>query len=26
VDVLLGRAPAPGQLPVPVAGVPRAGC
>lgn len=26
VDVLLGRAPAPGRLPVPVAGVPRTGC
>ena len=26
VDVLLGRAPAPGQLPVKVAGVARTGC
>lgn len=26
VDVLLGRAPAPGRLPVPVGGVPRRGC
>ncbi len=26
VDVLVGRAPAPGRLPVPVAGAPRAGC
>ncbi len=26
VDVLLGRAPAPGRLPVPVTGVPRPGC
>lgn len=26
VDVLLGRAPAPGRLPVPVVGVPRPGC
>ena len=26
VDVLLGRAPAPGRLPVPVPGVPRPGC
>jgi beta-N-acetylhexosaminidase len=26
VDVLVGRAPAPGRLPVPVTGAPRAGC
>jgi len=26
VDVLLGRAKAPGHLPVPVRGAPRAGC